>query len=73
MDEFTMFVNEGYPEAEGMQDPVICAYCGKIYDLGTVTVIARYADCSVFKTPCCNKEADDRTFVSMPSFRRCIP
>lgn len=49
---------------------VRCNFCGKTYDLGLVTVTARYSDTSCFQTPCCNKSADDREFVSMPAFTR---
>ncbi|HEY9415195.1 MAG TPA: hypothetical protein VIQ30_10580 [Pseudonocardia sp.] len=31
-----------------------------VYDLGTVQVTARYADCSVWKAPCCGSVVDDR-------------
>jgi hypothetical protein len=47
-------------DTRGMTSPVQCAHCGQIYDLGTVTVIARYADCSMWKSPCCNLMVDDR-------------
>ena len=43
-----------------MFSPVRCAYCGQIYDLGKVTVTARYVDCSVWKAPCCGITVDDR-------------
>lgn len=43
-----------------MFKPVRCRWCRGVYDLGSVTVTARYADCSVWKTPCCNNTADDR-------------
>lgn len=46
--------------AEPMHLPVTCRFCGKVYDLGTVTVTARYADCSCWTTPCCGKAVDDR-------------
>ncbi|GGM52556.1 hypothetical protein ACFFX1_55520 [Dactylosporangium sucinum] len=42
-----------------MTSPVRCT-CGRIYDLGKVTVTARYADCSIWKAPCCGRQADDR-------------
>jgi hypothetical protein len=58
------------PETEAMTDPVMCTFCGKVYDLGHVEVTARYADCSVYTTPCCNHAADDRTAVSLPAFVR---
>jgi hypothetical protein len=53
-----------------MISPVVCSYCGKEYDLGAVTVTARFSDCSCFTTPCCGKNVDDREFVSFPAFRR---
>jgi hypothetical protein len=42
-----------------MFEPVRCT-CGKVYDLGKVEVTARYADCSMWKTPCCGRTSDDR-------------
>lgn len=45
-----------------MTSPVRCQ-CGAIYDLGHVTVTARYADCSVWTTPCCGRVEDDRPWV----------
>jgi hypothetical protein len=42
-----------------MSMPVQCT-CSKIYDLGKVEVTARYADCSMWKAPCCGRPADDR-------------
>jgi hypothetical protein len=44
-----------------MFDPVRCNRCRTgVYDLGTVEVTARYADCSMWRTPCCNQLVDDR-------------
>lgn len=43
-----------------MLDAVRCSFCGGIYDLAYVEVTARYTDCSMWKTPCCNNTADDR-------------
>lgn len=48
------------PDTTGMMSPVRCTYCGGIYDLAAVTVTARYADCSMWTTPCCSRSADDR-------------
>lgn len=45
---------------DNMTSPVRCAHCGRIYDLGKVTVLQRYLDCSVWKTPCCRVMVDDR-------------
>ena len=47
------------PKADAMSSPVQCR-CGHVYDLGTVTVTQRYADCSVWTTPCCKVQVDDR-------------
>lgn len=55
---------------EGMTSPVECTHCGDVYDLGTVTVTARYSDCSVWNTPCCGRVADDREWKSLRDFRR---
>lgn len=46
-------------EVAGMFSPVRCV-CGRIYDMGKVEVTARYADCSMWKAPCCGRTADDR-------------
>lgn len=47
---------------------VRCSHCHRVYDIGKVEVLARYADCTVFKTPCCGREADDRTWKIFPDF-----
>lgn len=47
-------------EVENMTSPVQCAFCSHIYDLGTVTITASHADCTMWRTPCCNNVADDR-------------
>lgn len=51
-------------------NPVCCNFCGQKYDLGLVKVIARYADATVFKTPCCRRTADDREWKQLPDFTR---
>lgn len=38
---------------------VRCRYCRRTYDLGKVEVYARYADCSMYKAPCCGRDIDD--------------
>jgi len=48
--------------------PVVCSYCGAIYDACGVEVTARYADCTCYITPCCGRHADDRKWKSMPDF-----
>lgn len=48
-------------EIADMYQPVRCLRCHSgVYDLGKVTVTARYADCSMWKTPCCGQTVDDR-------------
>ncbi|GAB7044943.1 hypothetical protein [Catenuloplanes indicus] len=62
----TEFVPRGVPAtlaAEAvaeMVSPVRCLICSAIYDVGKVTVTARYTDCSVWVSPCCNQQVDDR-------------
>ena len=49
------------PDTSEMFMPVRCSHCGHgVYDLGAVKVLARYADCSVWRTPCCKRQTDDR-------------
>lgn len=55
-------------KTKGMLVPVCCRRCGGIYDLTTANRVARYADCDVFITPCCNKQVDTRKFVSNPAY-----
>ncbi|WP_328344718.1 hypothetical protein [Micromonospora sp. NBC_00421] len=44
-----------------MFKPVSCNRCHNgVYDIGRVEVTARYADCSMWKTPCCGSVVDDR-------------
>lgn len=47
-------------EMASMGSPVRCNHCGGLYDLQAVTVTARYADCSVWDTPCCHRQVDTR-------------
>lgn len=50
-----------YDIDDGMMFPVKCAHCHNgVYDLASVTVTARYTDCSVWKSPCCGQVVDDR-------------
>ena len=53
-----------------MEIPVKCNFCYKIYDLADTIVIERYSDCTVYWTPCCNKQVDDREWVPRPAFTR---
>lgn len=56
----------GQDEYEQIRDagsPVRCR-CGQIYDLQAVEVTASFADATVFTTPCCRQQADDRPWVN---------
>lgn len=49
------------PQGVGeMTSPARCRHCAKVYDLGAVEVIARYADCSAWQCPGCKRQVDDR-------------
>jgi hypothetical protein len=52
--------------------PVLCTHCGGVYDAGSVTVTARYADCSMWVSPCCRRTVDDRDegWKSRPDIRK---
>lgn len=50
--------------------PVHCSYCGDVYDLAACTPTARFADCDVFRTPCCDVTADTREWIGYPAFKR---
>lgn len=49
---------------------VQCTHCPHVYDLTTVKVIQRYADATVFESPCCMQRVDDRPWKGTPDFRR---
>jgi hypothetical protein len=60
--------------AKRMTHPVQCGRCSAIYDFaGEYEIVARYADCTVFKTPCCGAIVDDRPWKSLPDFERLEP
>jgi hypothetical protein len=48
------------PDTTGMTSPARCTYCQHVYDLGKVTVTARYTDCSMWHCPGCKTLVDDR-------------
>jgi hypothetical protein len=50
-----------------------CTHCNAIYDIGNVEVIASYADCTVFKSPCCNRTVDERQWKSLPDVTPVYP
>jgi hypothetical protein len=48
-----------------------CAHCQAFFSEMAVTeVIARYADCDVYKAPCCGRTVDNRLWKSLPDMRR---
>lgn len=51
---------------------VRCTHCNTIYSLGddVKEVIARYADCDVFRSPCCNRIVDSRPWKTFPDYER---
>lgn len=54
-----------------MMMPVKCNRCNQIYDLcGEMKVIHRYADCTLYQTPCCHQNVDDREYITNPAFTR---
>ncbi len=53
---------------KAMHHPVKCNYCGRAYDLGTVKVLHRYADCTEFESTCCKRRVDDRMYISRPAY-----
>lgn len=60
-DEYGEFSLRVEPESlKGMLCPVRCNLCNEVYDLTKGEPIARYADCTVYKTPCCGRTVDDR-------------
>jgi len=59
-DSIPVFLVEVSDEVHDMGDPVQCRWCGRCYDLRSVTVRQRYADCTVFEAGCCGKIVDDR-------------
>lgn len=53
-----------------MSYPVMCRHCRSVYDVADAEKIARYADCDVFTTPCCRRQADTRPWKSLPDYIR---
>lgn len=47
-----------------------CRSCGGEFDLGMVEVTARYADCDMFKAPCCGIQCDTRMRWGGPEWAR---
>jgi len=57
-------------DTKGMLVPVRCNRCGAVYDLTEAKVVHRYSDCTIFVTPCCGRQVDDRTWVGDPAITR---
>lgn len=53
-----------------MSSPVMCQHCRSVYDVAGVEVVARYADCDMFKTPCCKRTVDTRPWKSLPDYHK---
>lgn len=51
---------EDHADTSGMRSPVRCTHCRGVYDLAAVKVTARYTDCSMWRSPCCDQLVDDR-------------
>ena len=45
---------------ETMALPYLCTSCHQTYDGGHVTVVGRYADCDMWRAPCCGVQHDSR-------------
>lgn len=60
--------------AAHLVSPVRCLHCNTIYDLVGAAVgdahVARYADCDVFKAPCCGRTVDTRMWKALPDMER---
>lgn len=50
--------------------PFQCRGCGEVYDGASVTVTGRYADCDLWKAPCCGATHDTRTRWGGPSWAK---
>ena len=49
---------------------VECAHCGRLYRLGDGEYIKRWGDCDEFRTPCCQRVVDTRSWKSFPDYER---
>jgi hypothetical protein len=53
-----------------MSYPMRCKWCAGVHDAGSVQVVQRYSDCSVWKCPNCGILGDDRPLSWGGSFER---
>lgn len=59
-----IYANYDHADINEMMSPVRCLRCHSgVYDLAAVTVTARYTDCSMWRTPCCDALVDDRQWL----------
>lgn len=47
-------------DVSSMLAPYACGSCGHAHDTAAVQVVARYADCSMWRCPSCDALQDDR-------------
>jgi hypothetical protein len=64
-------------EIATMSWPAQCRHCRHIHDAGTVEVVQRYTDCSVWQCPKCKVQIDDRAYswggsINGPELKRRI-
>lgn len=59
IDKYGMVVKDS-ENIDKMFAPYRCMRCNKVHDAGNVEVVARYADCTMWKCPNCNATIDDR-------------
>ncbi len=60
-------------EIQSMMVPVRCCHCGQVYDLCDIkseNIIHRYSDSTLYKSPCCKKQVDDREWKSSPDIEK---
>jgi hypothetical protein len=58
------------PDTAGMHYPVACGICGHVHDSGKVEVVARYADCDMWRCPSCHGLQDNRWGLNSPGTAR---
>lgn len=67
VDQFGRLVPAASPD---MLVPVRCRKCDQVYDLCDGEPVQRFADCTVYRTPCCNQVVDDREWGGNRAFDR---
>lgn len=51
-------------DIKSMLFPVRHKACNGVFDEADVQPIARYAECDVYRCPCCDREMDNRTWTA---------